>query len=51
MIGQRHGIMMHGIADLTFFGHSGLVLCRLVHFVFRQVLVSIYHHLSCREAE
>jgi hypothetical protein len=43
--------MMHGIADLALFGYGGLILSGLVCFVFHQMLVSIYHHLSRGKAE
>jgi len=50
VIGKRHAAMMHGIADLTLFGYRDLMRS-LVRIVFRPVLVSIYHHLSCCKAE
>jgi hypothetical protein len=51
MVCQCYGIVMHGIAELTFFGYSGMILRSLMRIVFHQVLVSIYHHLSRCEAE
>ena len=51
MIWKCHAGMMHGIADLTLFGYSGLILSSLMCFVFHQVLVGIYHHLSRCETE
>jgi hypothetical protein len=51
MIRKRHAAVMHGITDLALFGYGGLILNGLVRFVFHQVLVSIYHHLSCGKTE
>lgn len=51
MVRQRHGIMMHSIAELTFLGYCGMILRSLMRVVFHQVLMGIYHHLSRCEAE
>jgi hypothetical protein len=51
MIGKRHAGMVHGIAELTLFGYGCLILRSLVRFVFHQVLMGIYHHLSRCKAE
>ena len=51
MICQRHVGMMHGIAALALFGEGSLILGGLMNFIFHQVLVGIYHHLSCCKAE
>jgi hypothetical protein len=51
MISQHHAVMMHGIAQLTFFGNGLLIIRSLMRMIFYQVLVSIYHYLPGRKTD
>ncbi len=46
VISKCHVVLVHHIAQLTFFGNRLLVRCSLMNMIFYQVLVGIYHYLS-----
>lgn len=51
MLSNSHAVVVHHIAQLTFFCYRWLVLCRLMRMVFYQMLVGGYHYLSCNKAD
>ena len=51
MLSNGHAVVVHYIAQLTFFCHGWLILGCLTRMVFYQMLVSRYHHLSCNKAD
>ena len=51
MLSDGHAVVVHHIAQLTFFCYRWMTLGRLMCIVFYQMLVSRYHHLPCNKAD